>query len=1168
MTIVATGPAVSEASGSRPTRHGPDPAARARARRRDRRRERWTLVVLGAVLVAVTFANSWGQFAPDTKPDLYFAPGRFLNGTLSAWLPDLGQAGRGNFNTGMAPVAVVIYVLRALGLAPWVAVRVWRLGFLFLAAWGIRRYFHDLMDGHTNRLGRTAVTVLYVANAFVITQGNTTPELLPYALLPWLLLAHRRSMAAPRSWRRAALFALAFFAMTGMNAGVVPLFLVLAVPCQMAASHVVDHIPWRDLGRSLWRCITMSVGVSLYWLLPTALASGTGAGIAAATESPRAVALTTSYAEAGRLLGHWPVYGRFGARLYEPSYVSYITSPWVVTATFLVLVGAAFSVWWVGRARRRVRVTAGLLLAVAVPIEVGLFPPDHMSVVGQAIDKVFAAVPATLAFRTTSKIGPLVVLALVLCVGIGAVEASKRSRSWHPAARYASALLATAVVAGSVYPALSNQLYDSAWTVPSYWKQAAITLNSAPDADTSRVLAVPGGAGGNYRWGMRSPDDVFPSLFVRNVVSHTTVAGEGDTAANLMAGVDGPLNDGTLAPGAVSVLSRYLGASQVLVRNDTRYEELQGGSPATITSAVKTDGGLRRVATFGRTGESVERTDLARSDQQADLRVHPLEQYAVTDPVPTIRAEAAPGALLVDGDGFALPDLARTGLLDGRRPFRLMGELDATSLKRSLDDGAGVVLTDTNRRRTWNLNRLTDAFSNTQPAEADVHAGEGPTLTLYPDRTETQTVTRLENVARIDASPLDFGVHAYGKPQMAFDADPSTRWNAGPFGTARGKHLTVVFNQPRPVSQVSVAAANDSPARVTQVAVEAGGQQRLVDIRPGGGALATFPNVEASAVTVTITAVSPGDNPVGLASIDIPGMVATEVARLPTTFTNLFAELDGPTRAKVAEQPLDVLFTRQAASTESPDADEERALNREFSLPVRRTFSFSATVRSLGDVPTAVSAAWAAAPSPETAPCAQVGTLDDVPVLVRPDRSVRGLPPGQPISLQRCDPGPTAGANPASAAANTINLGVGVHQLRSSQRWLVGSVRLSSKGTAPSARQSGPAVRVVAHDDTHARLQVPATGQPFYLVTGQAFDPRWQATANGASLGPPALLDGYSVGWRLPPGGARRVDVVFGPQRYLRLSFALSIAVLVGIVTLLTVPLVVARRRRRRSPAP
>ncbi|HEV8065188.1 MAG TPA: alpha-(1-_3)-arabinofuranosyltransferase family protein, partial [Acidimicrobiales bacterium] len=152
------------------------------------------LACLFVLLVVVVFANSWGVFTPDTIPELYLNPGRLLAQSVSTWLPSGGEAGAANIDTGIAPLAAVLWVIRSLGASAWVAMRIWRVILYVTAAWGIRRWFAEVTEGRSNRVGRLVVTVFYVANPFVIVSGSSTPEMLPYAVLPWLLLGHLASM--------------------------------------------------------------------------------------------------------------------------------------------------------------------------------------------------------------------------------------------------------------------------------------------------------------------------------------------------------------------------------------------------------------------------------------------------------------------------------------------------------------------------------------------------------------------------------------------------------------------------------------------------------------------------------------------------------------------------------------------------------------------------------------------------------------------------------------------------------------------------------------------------------------------------------------------------------------------------------------------------------------
>ena len=67
-----------------------------------------------ALAVAV-IGTRWGEFTPDTRPDLYEQPGRFLRDTLQAWVGGATGLGQGNYNAGAAPVTAVVWVIRTLG---------------------------------------------------------------------------------------------------------------------------------------------------------------------------------------------------------------------------------------------------------------------------------------------------------------------------------------------------------------------------------------------------------------------------------------------------------------------------------------------------------------------------------------------------------------------------------------------------------------------------------------------------------------------------------------------------------------------------------------------------------------------------------------------------------------------------------------------------------------------------------------------------------------------------------------------------------------------------------------------------------------------------------------------------------------------------------------------
>ncbi|WP_426574109.1 alpha-(1-_3)-arabinofuranosyltransferase domain-containing protein [Aquihabitans sp. McL0605] len=1110
-----------------------------------------TFLVIGAVLLAwAVIGTRWGVFTPDTRPDLYQHPAAFLRSAVQAWVGGSSGLGQGNFNAGAAPVGAVVWVIRAFGASPWMAVRVWRLLVLLLGAWGIRRYLGVLMGRRLSAQARVLATVFWVVNPYVIVAGSTTPILLPYALLPWTLLAFIRATRAPTSWRWPALFALGFFAQTGLNAGVVPFFQLLALPGHLWYARRVEGRSWRDLWRVLVRCGLMAMAVSLYWLLPSFLASSTGAGIASGTENPIDVARTSSYAETARGLGNWPLYGRAGAREFLGDYTIYLTSPLVLMATFLVPVLVGLSLW---RSRARERLLVVGLLAVGLPVMVGMFPPDDPYPAGSLLSTIFDRVPAALAFRTTNKVGAVVVLAETIALVVGWRTWEARARQGGQAMRAVGIALAAVLLLGISAPLWNGGLYPLGYTIPRSWQQATKALDSV--RPESRVLVIPGGTGGNYRWGMRSPDDLFPSLLDRPVAVRNTVVGRGDPAGNLLSNFDIALAQGALTDDQISTTARYLGATDVLVRNDLLTEEIGGAAPSVVHNQVKSDSGLVLTGTYGRRGTdtipgtSGKATAAARATDPADAALPPVMTYRVVHPTPPITAASASDQVLTVGDGAAMPALIQSGIVDGSQPVRYVGDLDQQEFSTAVQQGGRVVLTDTNRRRAWDINRVANATSPTLSVHDDIDAGSGSTITRWPDRPNDQTVSQLTD-AEIGADRDGFGLHPYGRPSNAFDSDPSTAWITGGFGTAAGKSIWIEFPEPRLVSQISITPYDSEPSSISAVRVQVGTKQAREAVQPGKSVLVGIEPSVAKRVEVTILSQTKGNNPVGISEISIDGEQVLNITRVPKTLSRLAAKADAKTSAALSALPLDVLFTRAQGSLLADDDDEESQLNRVFDLPAPRQFTFSAALSASG-----ADAATLVAAGRGEAKCTRVAIVDGTFIEAKIVSSRAELAKGA-VRLEGCQP---------------LTLGAGPHQILTIFGWRLNTLRLSTPGTAP-VQAPDPAGSVVTVNDRSATsidMDVVATSTgPRYLRLGEAYDERWKLTVDGADAGPPIVIDGYSTGW-LIDGKAHHLVATFGPQRAVQATFVASAAAVVGVtgIALLPTPEVVRRRRRRRSGA-
>ena len=71
------------------------------------------------------------------------------------------------------------------------------------------------------------------------------------------------------------------------------------------------------------------------------------------------------------------------------------------------------------------------------------------------------------------------------------------------------------------------------------------------------------------------------------------------------------------------------------------------------------------------------------------------------------------------GDGAGLVDAAGCGLIDGTELIRYSASLDPDEIEDALDDGAALLVTDSNRKRgeRWTTIRHTRGFTETATAE-------------------------------------------------------------------------------------------------------------------------------------------------------------------------------------------------------------------------------------------------------------------------------------------------------------------------------------------------------------------------------------------------------------------------------------------------------------------
>lgn len=889
-----------------------------------------TVVLLWLVLALVVLLNKRGVFTPDIKPEIYLAPGRMTGHLLAGWL-DTQQLGFPNFNVGLAPVTAFVALLRELGLSAALSVRLLHLGLLMLGGWGASRLFVEVAGPRSRRTGRLLAGVLYVANPYTVVAGDTLAITLPYAFLPWQVLFLLRALERPGSWRWPAAFALTFFAMSGMNAGVVPALQLVYVPAlvwYVAGRRVVTT---RAVAGALARCGLLTLLVSLYWLVPAVAARGVGSNVVANSETLSGIAGPSSFAEVMRGLGLWVMYGRGQDGPWQPGFTSYLDNPIVITLSFALPALTAAAVMVTGGAVRRLALGMVVLAGVVM---VGIFPPDHPSPMGRLLRFGFDHVPTLGAFRTTNKAGAVLILGVALLVGAAGAVVVRRLL---PGQLVAVGAALAVVLVGATWPAWSGGLFSDQLRIPRYWHQAAAAVDSG--SSVQRVWLVPGQVQSHYRWSRERVDDIDKSLLSRPSLVETTVPNPSAVAANFLSAVDTQMQEGSLPPGAVSAAARYMGVSDVLVRNDLVWEQTKGARPAVVQDQVARDPGLIPVANFGRAGQNT-RSPTEAPASAAEAGLPPVQHYRVEDSRLMARVESVRGSVLVSGDGWSLGPLVAAGLLPGDPAFRYVGELSSSDVAQAVKAGTRLVITDTNRRRTATTSQLADSQGPLLPAGR----APGPSRVLFgPD---AQTTLRLEG-GSVSASSSGgvFLAEPNVSPENAFDGDPRTAWVFGDFGRAVGQSIRLRTPTPREISEVALSMTPRGSVTISEVRLRVGAVARTVEVPSSGTVRVAFPPQLTEHVRLKVTGTrGSGINAVGVNEISVPGVQVRRVAVVPNRVGALLRDLDPVATRALGSTPIDVVLSR-VSGTGSAEDDEETGLNRDFTVPQSRSYRLYGLVR-------------------------------------------------------------------------------------------------------------------------------------------------------------------------------------------------------------------------------
>lgn len=895
-----------------------------------------------------------GVVTADTKTYLYVDPGRFLRQSASIWDPSVGLGTVTHQQIGyLFPMGPFFWATHAAGVPTWVAQRLWIGALLLAAGAGVLFLCRTLAVAAP---GRFVASFCYMVSPYALQYlGHISVILLAWAALPWLVALVARQVERG-GWRNAAALALIAAAMGSVNAS--SAVYVAVAPLLWLLYAGLRHLsPWRRVGQALWRCGLLSAAVSAWWIVGLFVEGRNGIDVLKYTETVDAVSSTSLSSEVLRGLGYWYFYGTDPAGPWVPSAIPFTQDLWLIGVGYgvpLLSIAGAFVTRWRHRAFFVGLVLVGLVLAV------GAYPVFDPSPVGRMLRALFTETRAGMALRSTDRAAPLLLLGMAVLVGAAVTAMSNRTRL---------AGLGLALGAVGLAAAANPSLWNGGWiptsftepaSPPAYVTQAARALNEQPAS--SRVLALPGESFAAYRYGM-TVDPLWPGILTRPFVTREQQVLGSVVDENLLYGLDDPIQTGTADPASLAPIARLLSVGSVLVQNDLAYERYHQPDPSLLWTLFSNGlPGLGQPVAFGtpRVNDAP-----ARSVDEGTLSVlattpppPPVATLSVADPRPVERLEPADNALVVDGDGSGLVQVAGAGLLAGDPAVVYAGTLagDGPLRRAVLGDGADLVVTDSNRRQAFRWDDLTEVAGRTLAADQAYpsHDPASEPVDLFPAAgTAGQTTSQLVGVNSVSASSYGnpFAYLPEDRPAEALDGNIDTAWETDTFGNPAGQWWQVKYLAPVTADAVRIVqpirGGNNQWLTVVTLRFDndKGMRFRLdASSRTPTGQLVRFPRRRFRILQIDIDATNlppahtAGGSPVGLAEVQVDDITAAEQIVMPTDLLRSMGTTS-------ASHRLTVVMTRQRIAPLPPRTDPEPALDRVLWLPTSRTFTLTGTAR-------------------------------------------------------------------------------------------------------------------------------------------------------------------------------------------------------------------------------
>jgi arabinofuranan 3-O-arabinosyltransferase len=900
----------------------------------DRVGRRFHLIAVSVALTVLTFVQTPGRIAPDTKADLSIDPVGFLLRAWHLWEP-LGDSGQlQNQAYGyFVPMGPFYALGHLLGFPPWVVQRAWWALVLLVAFHGMYRLCRRFEVG--NHPVWIIAGLAYALSPRMITEvGPVSIEAWPMSMAPWVLLPLVKVRRGDEP-RAAAKSGLAVALCGGVNAVAVGATLILPVWWLITR----ERGP-RKSRLTRWWALTATMG-TFWWLAPLLLLGRYSPPFLDWVESSAVSTSKGTLPGAFRGTTQWVAWFKLPEPLWLAGW-SVLSSPVGIVLGWLLITMSVLGMLRADTPNRRFLIggsVAGLILLTLG--HTGPLTAPWAPWVQTFMDGAGAPLRNTHKFDLVLRIPMTLALAHALVkVRLPAITLPGFPRL--PAGSSALRFVAICALVGSVAPALVGQLpaRGSFTKVPEPWRQAAAWLQENDDG--ARTLIVPGSSFDTSIWG-DPHDEVFQSLARTKWATRSGVPLSSAGNIRMLNTIEAQLETGRGSPGLAEFLARA-GISRVLLRSDL-VRSFQTGSPPLpiiVRSALQDSPGLRPVVRFGPdiSGLNDIKTFRTVADDGLDVPQPQIEIWQVEQPTFLAEVERAPDTLRIAGGPESLLTLAEAGRL-GARPAILDGDPESAELQAS-----PLAVTDTMQRREANFAQVRDNYSApmtaTQPYQQvrKVHD-------WLPFIGQPQVFARYAGISGVRAaSQAASSVDAW----HAVDGDTTTAWTSTRL--AVGQWIEVTFPQAISLPPQLQITPGSGGARIAKLDVttdtgtettalgpsrDLAGQPQNIDV-PGGA---------TRKLRITVQAVWPGEafSPVSIGEIALPGITPQRELVVPTATSN-----EAPTSVSLenARDGVDACVWSNGRPVCSPrlvTQSEDTDLDRVVQLPGGGKYTVEGTAR-------------------------------------------------------------------------------------------------------------------------------------------------------------------------------------------------------------------------------